>query len=68
MNTCPLKNLLKKLTLATLFAGTVLTAAAALKVGDDFPDLAKFKLEGKLPDARAAKKIRGQGAGHHRRE
>ena len=44
-------SLFKKLTLATLLAGTVFTAFAALKVGDAFPDLATFKLEGKLPDA-----------------
>jgi len=43
-------SLLKKLALAALLAGTVLTAPAALKVGDAFPDLASFKLEGKLPD------------------
>jgi thiol-disulfide isomerase/thioredoxin len=45
MNTSPLK----KLTLATLLAGTFFTAHAALKVGDTLPDLASFKLEGKLP-------------------
>lgn len=44
-------SLLKKLTLAALLAGTFSTAPAALKVGDDFPDLAGFKLEGKLPDS-----------------
>ena len=44
-------SLLKKLTVATLFAGTILTLPAALKVGDGFPDLAGFKLEGKLPDS-----------------
>ena len=44
-------SLLKQLTLATLFAGTILTLQAALKVGDGFPDLAGFKLEGKLPDS-----------------
>jgi thiol-disulfide isomerase/thioredoxin len=42
---------LKKLTLAALLAGTFSTAPAALKVGDGFPDLAGFKLEGKLPDS-----------------
>ena len=44
-------SLLKKLAVATLLAGTWFTAAAALKVGDTLPDLASFKLEGKLPDA-----------------
>ena len=44
-------SLFKKFTLATLLAGTVFTTSAALKVGDAFPDLATFKLEGKLPDA-----------------
>ncbi len=47
MNTSPFKIL----ALATLLAGTVFTAPAALKVGDSFPDLAGFTLEGKLPDA-----------------
>jgi len=42
---------LKKFTLATLLAATFFTAQAALKVGDRFPDLNGFKLEGKLPDA-----------------
>ena len=44
-------SLLKKLTLAALLAGTFFSATAALKVGDSLPDLASFKLEGKLPDA-----------------
>ena len=44
-------SLLKKLTLAALLAGTFFTAQAALKVGDTLPDLASFKLEGKLPDS-----------------
>ena len=46
MNTSPLK----KIILATLLAGIFSTAHAALKVGDTLPDLATFKLEGKLPD------------------
>lgn len=33
-----------------LTVATVAFAAAPLKVGDAFPDLAKYKLEGKLPD------------------
>jgi thiol-disulfide isomerase/thioredoxin len=44
-------SLLKKFALATLLAGAVLSANAALKVGDTLPDLASFKLEGKLPDS-----------------
>ena len=44
-------SLLKKFAAATLLAGTFFTASAALKVGDTLPDLASFKLEGKLPDA-----------------
>ena len=42
-------SLLKKLAVATLLAGTLFTAPAALKVGDTAPDLAGFKLEGPLP-------------------
>ncbi len=39
------------MTLATLFLALPLTRAAEpIKVGDMFPDLAKFKLEGKLPN------------------
>lgn len=45
MNTFPLK----KLALAILLAGTFATAHAALKVGDELPDLASFNLEGQLP-------------------
>ena len=44
-------SLLKKFATAALFAGIVLIASAATKIGDDFPDLTSFKLEGKLPDA-----------------
>jgi thiol-disulfide isomerase/thioredoxin len=50
-------SLLKKLTLAILFAGTFLTVQAALKVGDGFPDLASFKLEGKLPESLKGKLV-----------
>ena len=50
-------SLLKKLTLATLLAGSWLAAPAALKVGDAFPDLAGFKLEGKLPDSLKGKVV-----------
>jgi hypothetical protein len=71
-------SLLKKSLLAALLAGTFLTARAELKVGDTLPDLASFKLEGKLPDSlkgkivvvsgagRDAKKIRRQARGHRR--
>jgi thiol-disulfide isomerase/thioredoxin len=52
-----LLNKLTKLTLAILFAGTVFTVSAALKVGDGFPDLAGFKLEGKLPDSLKGKVV-----------
>ena len=44
-------SLLKKLTLSAFIAGTFFTASAALKVGDTLPDLASFKLVGKLPDS-----------------
>jgi len=44
-------SLLKKLTVATLLAGTLLTAQAALKVGDTLPDLTSFSLVGPLPAA-----------------
>jgi len=50
-------SLLKKLTVATLLAGTFCNAPAALKVGDSFPDLAGFQLEGKLPPDRAGKVV-----------
>jgi thiol-disulfide isomerase/thioredoxin len=50
-------SLLKKLTLATLLAGTFFTAHAALKVGDTLPDLAGFKLEGKLPGSLKGKVV-----------
>ena len=50
-------SLLKKIALAALLAGTVFTAPAALKVGDTFPDLATFHLEGKLPDALKGKVV-----------
>lgn len=45
-------SLLKKITFAALVAGNFLSANAALKVGDTLPDLAAFKLEGKLPETR----------------
>jgi thiol-disulfide isomerase/thioredoxin len=50
-------SLLKKLTVVTLLAGTFFTAPAALKVGDSFPDLAGFQLEGKLPAGLAGKVV-----------
>jgi thiol-disulfide isomerase/thioredoxin len=45
MNTSPLKKIIS----AALLAGIISTASAALKVGDTLPDLASFKLDGKLP-------------------
>lgn len=48
---------LKKIILAGLFAGTLLTAHAALKVGDPLPDLTTFKLEGKLPESLKGKVV-----------
>jgi thiol-disulfide isomerase/thioredoxin len=50
-------SLLKKITVATLLAGTIFTASAALKVGDTLPDLAGFNLEGKLPDSLKGKVV-----------
>ena len=50
-------SLIKKLTLAAMFAAAISTAQAALKVGDSFPDLAGFKLEGKLPDSLKGKVV-----------
>jgi thiol-disulfide isomerase/thioredoxin len=51
MNTSPLK----KIMLLALSAGICVAAPAALKVGDVMPDLAGFKLEGKLPDSMKGK-------------
>ncbi len=45
MNTSPLK----KIVCTALLAGLFPAAHAALKIGDTLPDLASFKLEGKLP-------------------
>lgn len=53
MTTSPLKTIVS----AILLAGTVFTAAAALKVGDNFPDLATFKLDGNLPPALKGKVV-----------
>ncbi len=50
-------SLLKKIAVATLLAGTFFTGQAALKVGDALPDLASFKLEGKLPDTLKGKVV-----------
>jgi thiol-disulfide isomerase/thioredoxin len=50
-------SLLKKIAVATLLAGTFLTAQAALKVGDALPGLASFNLEGKLPDTLKGKVV-----------
>lgn len=52
------KNSLALLTLAAgLFAAGIFPAAAAVKVGDAFPDLATFQLEGALPADCAGKII-----------
>ena len=45
------------MTILALIAGATLTANAALKVGDTLPDLASFKLEGKLPDGLKGKVV-----------
>lgn len=50
-------SLLKKIVAALLTAGMFLSAQAALKVGDSLPDLATFKLEGKLPDSLQGKVV-----------
>ncbi len=50
-------SLLKKILMAALFAGTLFTSHAALKVGDPLPDLAGFALEGKLPESLAGKVV-----------
>ena len=50
-------SLLKKFTAVALLAGTILATRAALKVGDAMPDLASFKLEGKLPEALKGKVV-----------
>lgn len=44
-------SLFKRFAPVTLFAGVLFVASAATKIGDAFPDLASFKLEGKLPDS-----------------
>jgi thiol-disulfide isomerase/thioredoxin len=48
---------LKQITWAALLAGTVCTTQAALKVGNPFPDLATFNLQGKLPDSLKGKVV-----------
>jgi cytochrome c biogenesis protein CcmG/thiol:disulfide interchange protein DsbE len=50
-------SLLKIIASATLLAGTLFTASAALKVGDTLPDLGGFKLDGKLPDSLRGKVV-----------
>ncbi len=59
MPTQPLKRfgalLALSLVLSVDLAGT--TLLGAVKVGDTFPDLASFKLEGKLPDALKGKVV-----------
>ena len=50
-------SLLKIIASATMLAGTLSTASAALKVGDTMPELGSFKLEGKLPDSLKGKVV-----------
>lgn len=45
------------LLVATLLTSALVASAAPLKVGDVFPSLADFKLEGKLPDSLEGKVI-----------
>ncbi len=45
----------KTLVLAAMLAVSVFTASAMLNVGASFPDLAAFKLDGKLPATRKGK-------------
>jgi len=53
MNTC----LFKRIIPVSLLIGSLLTANAALKVGDSLPDLSTFQLEGKLPDGMKGKVV-----------
>jgi cytochrome c biogenesis protein CcmG/thiol:disulfide interchange protein DsbE len=62
MHTQLRKSHYQNLTLLTVLSGLLAAAAsgataASLKAGDSFPDLAGFKLEGKLPDATKAKVV-----------
>lgn len=47
-----MQTLKTRITTLALLAGLAVSALAGVKVGDAFPDLAKFKLEGPLPDLR----------------
>jgi thiol-disulfide isomerase/thioredoxin len=47
----------KKFVLAAFLVSLFSTAQATLKVGDAMPDLASFKLEGKLPDSLKGKVV-----------
>lgn len=53
MPIAPVKHRLAPLLLGALLSATALSVATAagVKVGDAFPDVGAFKLEGKLPDA-----------------
>ena len=50
-------SLLRKLAITALVAGNIANVHAALKVGDNVPDLAGFKLEGTLPDSLKGKVV-----------
>ncbi len=50
-------SLFRTIAVAALVIGNVFTTQAALKVGDSMPDLASFKLEGKLPDSLKGKVV-----------
>src|ERR1039458_4636553 len=50
-------SLFKRFATGALLAGIFFVATAATKVGDGFPDLASFKLEGKLPDSLKGKVV-----------
>lgn len=50
-------SLLKTIALAALLGAGIPAARAAIKVGDTLPDLATFKLEGKLPDSLKGKVV-----------
>ena len=50
-------SLAKLLLIPLLCSGTYLTSEAALKVGDQLPDLSTFQLDGKLPDTLKGKVV-----------
>jgi thiol-disulfide isomerase/thioredoxin len=50
-------SLFKKVMPVVILVGSLLTANAALKVGDSLPDLSTFQLEGHLPDTLKGKVV-----------